>query len=110
MKLSKQYQKERIMRMKITDVRVFKVDSEKLKANVSITFDEQLVMWVKLVDGKYGLYVNFPSHSYEGNDGKVVYKDDVFPITKDFRDDIIDAVIDAYEKESSKNSSRRSKR
>lgn len=95
--------------MKITDVRVFTVESEKLKANVSITFDEQLVMWVKLVDGKYGLYVNFPCHSYDGKDGKTVYKDDVFPITKDFREDIIDAVIEAYEKETSK-SNRKSRR
>lgn len=95
--------------MKITDVRVFTVESEKLKANVSITFDEQLVIWVKLVDGKYGLYVNFPCHSYEGKDGETVYKDDVFPITKDFREDIIDAVIEAYEKETSK-SNRKSRR
>lgn len=93
--------------MKITDVRVFTVESEKLKANVSITFDEQLVMWVKLVYGKYGLYVNFPCHSYTDEKGETVYKDDVFPITKDFREDIIDSVIEAYEKQIKKNSRKR---
>lgn len=82
--------------MKITDVRIFTVESEKLRANVSITFDEQLVMWVKLVEGKYGLYINFPCHSYEDKNGEIKYKDDVFPITKEFREDIIDAVLDAY--------------
>lgn len=93
--------------MKITEVRVYPLESEKLKANVSITFDDQLVMWCKLVDGKYGLYITFPNHSYQDKDGSTIYKDDVFPITKDFREDIIDAVISEYEKATKKNNRRR---
>lgn len=97
--------------MKITDIRIYKVaKNDYLKANVSITFDDMLVVWCKLCSGRNGDYITFPSHSYENRKGELEWKDDVFPLTKEFREDITDAVIDSYEKESDKEDKKDSKK
>lgn len=81
----------------VTDVRVFKVKgNSSLLANVSITLNDTIVIWTKLVESNKGdMFVSFPSHSYK--DGrKTVYKDDVFCLSEDFKKELTEKVIDAY--------------
>ena len=49
--------------MEVTDVRVRKVDKEgKMKAIVSITFDEEFVIHdIKVIEGEKGLFIAMPS-------------------------------------------------
>ena len=49
--------------MQITDVRVRKVNSEgKMKAVVSVTFDNQFVVHdIKVIDGQNGTFIAMPS-------------------------------------------------
>jgi stage V sporulation protein G len=81
--------------MEITDVRVKKVESEgKLKAYVSVTFDDQFVVHnLKVIDGKNGMFVAMPSR--KTNSGE--FKDVAHPINSMFRDFLQNAVLEAYE-------------
>ena len=81
----------------ITDVRVFPIEDGKgILANVSVTFGGVFVVTgLKVIDGKKGAFVSMPQ--YKSNDGE--WKDSCFPITADFRNELIDAVLDAYEDE-----------
>ncbi|MEK7847252.1 MAG: septation protein SpoVG family protein, partial [Nitrospinota bacterium] len=48
--------------MEITEVRVTPVDEQKLKAYVSITFDNCFVIRdIKVINGNNGLFVSMPS-------------------------------------------------
>ena len=50
--------------MEITEVRVFPVNEEKLKAFVSIVFDDCFVVSdIKIIHGQNGLFVSMPSNS-----------------------------------------------
>lgn len=53
--------------MNITDVRIRKVSDEgKMKAIVSITFDDEFVVHdVKIIEGQNGLFVAMPSRKWE---------------------------------------------
>ena len=84
-------------KMKITDVRVYPVNNKNLLANASVTFDKSLVIWVKLCESKSGHFISFPCHSYENNKGEVEWKDDCFPLSKEFREEITDAVYNEYQ-------------
>ena len=81
----------------ITDVRVFPIEDGKgILANVSVTFCGVFVVTgLKVIDGKKGAFVSMPQ--YKSRDGE--WKDSCFPITADFRNELIDAVLDAYEDE-----------
>ncbi len=81
--------------MEITDVRVKKVESEgKLKAYVSVTFDEQFVVHnLKVIDGKNGMFVAMPSR--KTNSGE--FKDVAHPINSKFREFLQNAILEAYE-------------
>jgi len=83
----------------VTDVRVFPVESDStLCANVSITINEVLVIWCKLIEGNKGYFISFPSHSYKsGKETK--YKDDVFFLDGGVRDIVTARVVEAYEEE-----------
>jgi stage V sporulation protein G len=80
--------------MKITDIRVKKVQGEgKLKAYVSVTFEECFVVHnMKVIDGKSGVFVAMPSR--KTNKGE--FKDVAHPITIDFRASLQDAILEAY--------------
>jgi len=86
--------KGRITPMKITDIRVKKVQGEgKLKAYVSVTFDECFVVHnMKVIDGKSGVFVAMPSR--KTNKGE--FKDVAHPITVDFRAALQDSILEAY--------------
>ena len=82
--------------MKITDVRVRIINKEKLKASVSVTFDECYVVHdIKVIQGNEDLFVSMPSRKTV--DGQ--YKDIAHPINTETRNMLISAVLEAYKAE-----------
>lgn len=68
--------------MQITDVRVFPVDEEKLKAYVTITLDNCFVVRdLKVISGTTGLFIAMPAKRRK--DG--TYKDIAHPLNADTR-------------------------
>lgn len=83
--------------MEITDIkfRCFN-ESGKLKALVSITFDNCFAIHdVKIIDGNDRLFLAMPSRPI--GDGK--YRDIVHPIGKKMRDYIESTVLEEYKKQ-----------
>lgn len=81
--------------MEVTDVRVFPVDEEKLRAYVTITFDHCFVIRdLKIIHGTTGLFVSMPSKKRK--DG--TYKDIAHPINNETRRMIEEKIIAEYEK------------
>lgn len=65
-----------------------------------IYIDDSFVIGnVSVVQGKDNLFVAMPSYKTRQIDenGKPIYQDIVFPITKDFRKELFDKVLDGYE-------------
>lgn len=82
--------------MKITEVNVFPVNEDRLKAYVSITIDDCFVVRdLKIIKGNTGLFVAMPSKKRK--DGQ--FKDIAHPLNQETRDDIEKAIFDAYENE-----------
>ena len=81
--------------MKISDVRVRKINSEgKMKAIVSVTFDDCFVVHdIKIIEGQEGLFIAMPSRKMP--DGE--FKDMAHPINSETRNLVSDAVFRAYE-------------
>ncbi|MCB4791112.1 MAG: septation regulator SpoVG [Elusimicrobia bacterium] len=80
--------------MKITEVRIFLKDEQKLKAYAAVTFDDVFVVHnLRIVKGEKGLMVCMPSRKM--NDG--TFKDIAHPITNDFRHDLEKKVLEFYE-------------
>lgn len=82
--------------MDITDVRVRKVTEEgKMKAIVSVTFDEEFVVHdIKVIEGLNGLFIAMPSRKMA--DGE--FRDIAHPINATTRQKIQEAVFEEYEK------------
>jgi stage V sporulation protein G len=82
--------------MKITEVKVFPVNEDRLKAYVSITIDNCFVVRdLKVIRGNDGLFVAMPSKKRK--DGQ--FKDIAHPLNQETRSEIEKAVFDAYENE-----------
>lgn len=82
--------------MNITEVKVFTVNEDRLKAYVSITIDDCFVVRdLKVIRGNDGLFVAMPSKKRK--DGQ--FKDIAHPLNQETRDQIEKAVFDAYENE-----------
>jgi len=82
--------------MKITEVKVFPVDEEKLKAYAMIVFDQCFVVRdLKIISGTSGLFVAMPSKKRK--DG--TFKDVAHPLNRETRQEIEKAVIDEYHRE-----------
>lgn len=81
--------------MKITDVRIRKIDSEgKMKAVLSVTFDDELVIHdIKIIESVNGLFIAMPSRKTP--DGE--YKDIAHPINSNVRENLQRAILDKYE-------------
>lgn len=80
--------------MKITEVNVFPVNEDRLKAYVSITIDDCFVVRdLKVIRGNNGLFVAMPSKKRK--DGQ--FKDVAHPLNVETRTMIEQAVFDAYE-------------
>lgn len=80
--------------MKITDVRVRKVESDsKMRAVASITIDDVFVIHdIKIIEGEKGLFIAMPSK--KGADGE--YRDIAHPINSDTRVMLQEVILDAY--------------
>lgn len=82
--------------MEITEVRVFPVSEEKLKAYVTITFDDCFVVRdLKVIHGNNGLFVAMPSKKRK--DG--TFRDTAHPLNNQTREMIESRVLTAYERE-----------
>ena len=82
--------------MNITDVRIRKVSDEgKMKAVVSITFDDEFVVHdIKIIDGQNGLFIAMPSRKMGEGD----FRDIAHPLVSETRNKIRDAIFEEYEK------------
>jgi stage V sporulation protein G len=82
--------------MDITEVRVFPVDEDRLKAYVSIVLDDCFIVRdLKVIHGSNGLFVAMPSKKRK--DGK--YHDMAHPLNSETRDRLEDAILEKYREE-----------
>jgi len=82
--------------MKITDVKVFPVDEEKLKAYATITFENCFIVRdLKVISGNKGYFIAMPSKKRK--DG--TFRDVAHPLNSETRKMIEEAVLEVYEKE-----------
>ena len=81
--------------MEITDIRIRRLEgSNKMKAIVSITIDDEFVLHdIKVVDGEKGLFIAMPSR--KAADGE--YRDIAHPINSETRDKIQAIILAKYE-------------
>ena len=80
--------------MEITEIKVFPVDEEKLKAFVSIVFDRCfMVNDIKVIQGREGLFISMPSR--RKRNGR--FKDVAHPLNNETRRMIEDRVLEEYE-------------
>lgn len=79
--------------MEITEVKVFPVREEKLKAFVSIVFDRCfMVNDIKIINGRDGLFISMPSRKKKNGD----YKDVAHPLNNETRGRIQGRILDEY--------------
>lgn len=82
--------------MEITEVKIFPVQEDKLKAYVTITLDDCFIVRdLKIIQGKTGMFVAMPSKKTK--DG--TFKDIAHPLNSDTRQQMEQTILDAYEKE-----------
>lgn len=82
--------------MQITDIRVRVVSKEsKMKAVVSVTFDEAFVVHdIKVIEGEKGLFIAMPSKKTP--DGE--YRDIAHPINVEMRTMLQDAILEEFQR------------
>lgn len=83
--------------MDISEVRVRKVNQAgKLKAYVTVTFDDQFVVHnIKVIEGRDGDFIAMPSRQLANGE----FKDVAHPISSEFREYLQRVVMEAYQKE-----------
>jgi stage V sporulation protein G len=82
--------------MDITEVRVFPVSEERLKAYVTITLDNCFVVRdLKVINGNTGLFVAMPAKRRK--DG--TFKDIAHPLNSDTREKMEKIILAEYERE-----------
>jgi stage V sporulation protein G len=81
--------------MEITEVKVFPIHEEKLKAFVSIVFDHCfMVNDIKIIQGREGLFISMPSRKKKNGE----FKDVAHPLNNETRRMIEDKVLGEYER------------
>lgn len=81
--------------MEITEVKVFPINEEKLKAFVSIVFDQCfMVNDIKIIQGKEGLFISMPSRKKKNGE----FKDVAHPLNNETRRMIEDKVLSEYDR------------
>ncbi len=81
--------------MDITQVKVFPVDEEKLKAYVSIVLDDCfLVSDLKVIHGPNGLFISMPSKRKKNGE----FKDIAHPLNRETRERMERRILDEYER------------
>jgi stage V sporulation protein G len=82
--------------MEITEVKVFPLNEERLKAYVTITIDNCFVIRdLKIINGNNGLFVAMPSKKRK--DGQ--FKDIAHPLNNETREKIENKIFEVYEAE-----------
>jgi stage V sporulation protein G len=82
--------------MKITEVKVFPVNEDRLKAYVTITLDGCFVIRdLKVIQGTQGLFVAMPSKKRK--DGQ--FRDIAHPLNQETRSMIEEAVFEEFKRE-----------
>lgn len=81
--------------MKITDVRVRKVNTEnRMKAVASVTFDNEFVVHdIKVIESEDGFFIAMPSRKTQTGE----FRDIAHPINSEAREKIQKAVLEVYE-------------
>jgi stage V sporulation protein G len=86
------------MTMEVTEVRIHPVEKEKVKAYVSITFDDVFVVRdLRIIQGDKGLFVTMPRRRLP--DG--TFRDTAHPLNKELRHLIEEKVLKEYERKRS---------
>jgi len=81
--------------MEITEVKVFPINEEKLKAFVSIVFDHCfMVNDIKIIQGRDGLFISMPSRKKKNGE----FKDVAHPLNNETRRMIEGQVLAEYER------------
>ena len=81
--------------MEITDVKVFLVGEEKLKAFVSVVLDHCfMVNDIKVIEGRGGLFISMPSRRKKNGD----FKDVAHPLNNATRSRFESTILQAYER------------
>ncbi len=81
--------------MEITEVKVFPVPEEKLRAFVSIVIDGCfMVNDIKVIRGREGLFISMPSRRKKSGE----FKDVAHPLNNDTRQKIEARILDEYER------------
>jgi stage V sporulation protein G len=81
--------------MEITQVKVFPVDEEKLKAYVSIVLDDCfLVSDLKVIHGPNGLFISMPSKRKKNGE----FKDIAHPLNRETRERMERRILEEYER------------
>ena len=79
--------------MEVTQVRVFPVDEDKLKAFVSIILDDCFVVSdIKIIEGNQGLFISMPSKKRRNG----TFRDIAHPLNNETRRMIEDRIIEKY--------------
>jgi stage V sporulation protein G len=79
--------------MEITEVRVFPVNEEKLKAFASIIFDDCFVVSdIKIIQGIHGLFISMPSKKRKNG----MFRDIAHPLNSEMRRKIEEQIIARY--------------
>lgn len=71
----------------------------KVRAYCEVTIDDAFVVnGVKIIDGTNGIFVDMPSVPYTDRNGERKYRQIFHPISREARQEFVDAVMDAYER------------
>jgi stage V sporulation protein G len=80
--------------MEITEVKVFPIHEEKLKAFVSIVFDQCfMINDIKIIQGRDGLFISMPSRKKKNGE----FKDVAHPLNNETRRMIEEKVLAEYD-------------
>ena len=86
------------MTITVNNMRLVANKESARKAYCSVVIDDAIVLNdMVVVEGSKGLFVSMPQRSYE-KDGETKYSNIYNPITKEAREEILNAVLGAYEK------------
>jgi stage V sporulation protein G len=81
--------------MEITEVKVFPISEEKLKAFVSVVFDQCfMVNDIKIIQGRDGLFISMPSRKKKNGE----FKDVAHPLNNETRQMIEGQVLGEYQR------------
>ena len=81
--------------MEITEVKVFPIQEEKLKAFVSIVFDHCfMVNDIKIIQGRDGLFISMPSRKKKNGE----FKDVAHPLNRETRERMERRILEEYDR------------